>query len=511
MKVKTVKKVACKLATKLTRVTPSQKLPLTLMLSLLASFLISACAVGPNFTSPASPIAADAEKEYKYTAYPIAQKTVTTTDITAKWWTVFQSKELDQLLRLALENNPTLLAAQSALRAAQENYQAQVGTLYPNVAANLNTTRTATPTAAVSGGGNGSLYTLYNASIAVSYTLDIFGGNRRAIESLKAAVDYERFQVEATYLTLTANLVTTAIAEASLRAQLAAQEDILLFQTKQQEVIEAKFKLGAIKKIDVLNQRTLVAQTRALLPQLKKSLEQTRHQLAVYAGKLPSDKSLPTFDLNHLHLPSDVPLMIPSELIRKRPDILASEALLHQASAQIGVATANLYPSFTLIGSYGSAALQAGQLFKSTSELWSVAGNLVQPIFNGGALNAKRRAAIALYDQAYANYQLTVLHAFENMANALQALDLDTKRLTAQTDVLSAAQETLKVATEQYQLGAIDSLTLLDAKRTYQTARSSLIEAQAARYADTAALFQALGGGWWNRSESEGITVTTQQ
>jgi NodT family efflux transporter outer membrane factor (OMF) lipoprotein len=258
----------------------------------------------------------------------------------------------------------------------------------------------------------------------------------------------------------------------------------------------------------VLVQRTQVAQTRSTLPPLEKSLAQTRHQLSVYAGRLPGESGMPEFELDTLHLPSDLPLSLPSALVRQRPDIQASEALLHAASAQVGVATANLYPQITLSGSVGSAALQAGNLFGPGSGLWSIAAGLLQPIFNGGALTARRRAAIAAYDQAAAQYQATVLTAFQNVADALRALDADAASLKAQAEAESLARESLELATRQYQLGAVSYLALLDAQRSHQQSRIGLVQAQAARFADTAALFQALGGGWWNREPLADISGT---
>ena len=227
--------------------------------------------------------------------------------------------------------------------------------------------------------------------------------------------------------------------------------------------------------------------------------------MAVYAGWLPSQARLPEFELESLQLPQDLPVTLPSALVRQRPDIRASEALLHQASAQIGVATANLYPQITLSGSAGPVATRFADLFSGTGFLWSIGAGLVQPIFNGGALQARRRAAEAAYEQAAAQYQSTVLGAFQNVANALRALELDAEALRAQAETVSLSRESLDLITRQFQIGATSYLNLLDAQRTYQQSRVALAQAQAARYADTAALFQALGGGWWNRQSDAGV------
>jgi len=301
--------------------------------------------------------------------------------------------------------------------------------------------------------------------------------------------------------------VTTAIKQASLRAQLQATEAILQALTTQMDVIERQFAVGAIPKSSVLSQRTLVAQTRASLPGLRKAVELNRHQLAVYAGQLPSDAELPEFTLDSLKIPTELPVSIPSALVRQRPDIRANEALLHAASASVGVAVANQYPQFSLTGSYGSASTQANQLGASAMGLWSLAAGVTQPIFNAGALSAKKRAAVAAYDQVAAQYQATVLTAFQNVADSLRALEFDATTLKQQVEVEAVARESLELTEHQFAIGAVSSLALLDAKRVYQTARISLIVAQEARYADTAALFQAMGGGWWNRPALSDIST----
>lgn len=488
-----------------------------LYLSLAIGFLLSGCAVGPDFKTPDAPAAGD-----NYTPVPLplqtdaspgpaglAQHFAAGQDIPAQWWSLFQSVALDQLIRDALKRSPNMASAQASLRQAQENLRAQTGSLLlPSVSGQLGITREkASPLNAV---GNG-VFNLYNASVNVSYTLDVFGANRRQLEGLKATLDYQQFQVEATYLTLTSNLVTTAIQESSLRAQLQATHEILKAQEQQLDVIEKQFSFGAIPRSTILLQRNTVAQTRATIPPLEKNLALTRNQLAVYAGRLPSEPGLPEFDLASLKLPQDLPVSLPSALVRQRPDIRASESLLHQASAQVGVATANLYPQINLTGSYGPVATEFPKLFTSGAAIWSLAAGLTQPIFNGGALTAKRRAALAAYDVAAANYRGTVLTAFQNVADTLRALDSDASTLKQQAEVEALSRESLDLSTQQFKLGAISYLTLLDVQRTYQQARVGLVQAQAARYADSAALFQALGGGWWNRpalaAASKGVTL----
>ena len=477
-------------------------------LTLAVAMVVAGCSVGPNFQPPAPPAAAASASGY--TPTPVAAQTASApglggasqhlnfgSEIPALWWQLFKSDPLDQLIRAALERSPNLAAAQAALRNSQETLSAQTGALLaPAVTGQFAAERERNTS--LTGPGL-STYNLYNASVNVTYPLDVFGANRRTLEGLAATVDYQRYQVETTYLTLVSNVVTTAIREASLRAQVQATLDVLALQEKQLRVVDAQFNAGAIAKSAVLQQRTQIAQTRATLPALDKSLAQTRHQLSVLAGQLPSEAGLPEFQLESLQLPAELPVTLPSELVRQRPDIRASEALLHQASAAVGVAVANQYPQINLSGSLGSGATRIGDLFKSGTELWDIAGSLTQPIFNGGALSARKRAAEAAYDQAEANYRSIVLSAFQNVADALRAIDSDAVALSTQADAEALARDTLDLSTRQYQLGAISYLALLDVQRSYQQTRIALVQAQAARYADTAALFQALGGGWWNR------------
>jgi NodT family efflux transporter outer membrane factor (OMF) lipoprotein len=470
---------------------------------------LAGCAVGPEFKAPAAPeqpagsLYVPGQPVTQTVQSPGAagavQSLQTGRDIPAQWWSVFRSPALDQLIRRGLQNSPTLAAAQAALRQAQENTNALTGSLQsPAITGQLAASRQRA-SAASTGIPGGNLSNLYNASVNVSYTVDLFGANRRALEGQQAALEFQQYQLEAAWLALTANLVTTAIREASLRGQLQATRELLQAQQKQLSVIEAQLAAGAISRSPVLAQRNTVAQTSAAIAPLEKSLALTRHQLSVYAGELPSQPGLPEFTLEALELPQELPLTLPSELARQRPDIRASEALLHQASAQVGVATANLYPQINLSGSFGSAATRPGNLFGAGWGFWSLGAGLVEPIFNGGALDARRRAAQAAYEQAAAQYRATVLGAFQNVADSLRALELDASALKSQAEVEALAREALELSTRQYQLGGVSYLVLLDAQRSYQQARINLVAARAARYADTAALFQSLGGGWWNR------------
>lgn len=476
---------------------------------------LGGCALGPDFKAPAAPATAGDS----YTPTPLPQQTASAPgargaaqqfafgqEIPAQWWTLFRSPALDQLIRSALEQNPNMAAAEAALRQAQESYNAQAGNLvYPSVNAQLGAARQ--KTSAVTAGAAAGVYNVYNASVNVAYTPDVFGGTRRTLEGAQAAIDFQRFQVEATYLTLSANVVSTAIEEASLRAQLQATREVLAALTGQQNVIEKQFEYGAVPRTTLLTQRNQVAQINATIAPLEKALAAAQHRLSVLAGKLPGEPGMPQFTLESLALPEQLPVSLPSALVRQRPDIRASEEQLHQASAAIGVATAAQYPQFTLSGSYGSSATSFGKLFDAETTAWSLAAGIAQPIFNGGALSAQRRAAEAAYDAAAAQYRATVLTAFQNVADTLRALDADAAALKSQAEAEALAKETLDLAQQQYKLGGISYLSLLDAQRVYQQAHVLLVQAQAARYTDTAALFQALGGGWWNRAN--GVPAAT--
>ena len=483
-------------------------------LSVAVGLALSACAVGPDFHAPDAPKVADASHAYTPAPLPamaassaspayVPQHFVDGQDISATWWEAFQSPALNALVQSALAHSPTVTAAQATLRQAEENYRADYGSkVFPSVSGQLQAARQRYPIAQAEGIPAGYTANLFTAGLDLSYTLDVFGGNKRELESVRAAIDYQRFQVEATWLSLTSSVVTTAIQEASLRAQLQVTRDVVDNAGKSLKVIDAQVRLGALARGALLQQQTLIAQQQAQIPPLEKALAQTRHQLAVLAGRLPGDDGLPAFDIDSLTLPRELPLSVPSALVRQRPDIRASEAQLHEASAQIGVATAALYPNITLSGGVDRESFKIGRLFDTGTTGWSLVGGLVQPIFNGGALQARKRAAVAAYDAAQAQYQNTVLNAFLNVANTLRAVDTDADEVTATADAERLANEALRLVERQYQLGAVSYLASLDAQRTYLSTRVALVQARAARFTDTAALFQALGGGWWNAPDA---------
>jgi NodT family efflux transporter outer membrane factor (OMF) lipoprotein len=490
-------------------------------LGLAVALAVSSCAMGPNFREPEPPAIADASHPYSEVPLPaatasapgptgLAQSFATGQDIPAEWWQVFHSDALDQLIREALAHSPTLASAQAALRAAQENAAAQLGsTRFPSVSAQLGAERQRAASS-LQGVPAGTTFNVFTASLDVAYTVDVFGANQRELEALRAAVDYQQYQVEAAYVTLTANVVVAAVQEASLRAQLQATHEVVDAEHKSLDVIRRQVELGAAARGAILQQQTLVAQAEATIPALEKALWTTRHQLAALAGRLPGDGGLPTFDLAALQLPQTLPVTVPSQLVRQRPDIRASEALLHQASAQVGVAAAALYPQFSLSGSVDRESLKFDKLFSGATTGWTLVGGILQPIFNGGALRAKERAAYAAFDQAQWQYRLTVLVAFQNVADALRAVESDARALATQADAERLARESLDLVTRQYRLGAVSYLASLDAQRTWLQTRVALAQAQAARFSDTAALIEALGGGWWNAGEIPDISRVAQ-
>ncbi len=462
----------------------------------------SAC-VGPDFHRPAPP------NVERYTVEPLASTTVSTPgadgaaqrflaeqDVPKNWWTLFGSAQLDALVNEALAANPDVLSAQAALRQAMENAAAQRGSFFPTVQGsfdaqrNLNAVGVLAPT--LSSGT--PLFNLFTPQVTVSYVPDVFGANRRQVESLEAQAEASRFQLDATYLTLTANVVTTAIQEAGLRAQIAGTEHAIALERDALAVLERQLELGAIAEVDVFAQDAVLAQLQSTLPPLNKQLHQAGDSLAALTGHLPAEFKSHRFELDQLVLPLDLPLGVPSQLVERRPDVRAAEAELHAATAQVGVATANMLPQVVITGDLGSSATLMSDLFKSGTGFWGIGANATQTLFEGGTLLHRKRAAEAAMNQAAAMYRSTVLTAFQNVADALHALDTDADALNAASRAAEAAQKSLAVARRQLELGAVSYLALVSAEQTYQQSVVALAQARANRYADTAALFQALGG-----------------
>jgi NodT family efflux transporter outer membrane factor (OMF) lipoprotein len=484
----------------------------------LAAALLVACAVGPNFKPPAAPRNTGylpADPPEATASAPVAggeaQRFAAAQDIPGQWWTLFQSPEMNALLEEALKHNPTLEAAQAALRQANENLAAQRGAFFPSLTGTYQGQRADASLASFGLPGSGNyLYTLNSASVNVAYTLDVFGGIRRQVEALQAQADYERSSLEASYLALTANVVTAAVTEASLRAQVAATQEVARSQRAQLDITQRRVTAGGASRVDVLQQQATLQATLATLPALRTQLAQERDLLATYVGTLPASYTGGSFQLDALHLPQDLPVSVPSRLVEQRPDVREFSALLHEATAQVGVATANMLPQFSLTGSYGAASVKFSDLFSPSSAVWNLAGGITQPLFKGGQLLHQRRAAVAAAQQAAANYRATVLTAFQNVADSLLALQGDAEVLAAQAGAEQSAAESLRLVQAQYKAGGANYLQVLTAEQAYQNATLALVKARAQRFLDTAALFQALGGGWWNRSDTNAPVSAAQ-
>ncbi|HXI75594.1 MAG TPA: efflux transporter outer membrane subunit [Steroidobacteraceae bacterium] len=484
----------------------SRALPRFVSLIILAC---AGCAVGPDFKRPAAP---DVEE---YSAHPLsataaaanvaggeAQRFAKGQDISADWWTLYHSAPLNELIDHSLANNHDLKAAQAALSVARENVLAQRGGYYPSVTGSFSATRQRqSGQIAPALNSNAFLYNLFTPQVTVSYVPDVFGLNRRTVESLQAQEQGVRFQMAAAYTTLTANVVVTAIQVASLQMQIDATRQLVDINTNTVNILRYQFDKGYASRLDLAAQESQLAQVAATLPPLLKQLAQAEDLLAVLAGRFPNQAPEQKFDLSSLQLPQELPVSLPAELVTQRPDVLQAEANLHDASAKIGIATANRLPNIMLTANAGSAAAAMDQLFTTGTGFWGLGAEVTAPIFQGGTLLHQQRAAEAAYTQAAEQYRSTVLTAFQNVADTLTALEQDAEALKAAAAAADAAKITLDLAQRQLQAGYAGYLALLNAEQAYQQGRINLVLAQANRYADTAALFQALGGGWWHRPE----------
>jgi NodT family efflux transporter outer membrane factor (OMF) lipoprotein len=476
------------------------------------AFLLAGCAVGPDFQKPSAPDAQayDVGALAAQTAdVPVAgggaQRFENGADIPGDWWTLFQSPPLNALIERALKNNPDLAAARAARTVAPENTLAQRGAYFPAVDADISANRQKQPGSLAPVPSNNALeYSLFTPQLSVSYVPDVFGLNRRTVESLQAQAQAARFQLVAAHIALTANVVNAAVTEAALREQVKATQELVGIETQSVRILRYQFDKGYASRLDLAAQESQLAQTQSGLPPLRKQLEQQRHLIAVLAGEFPTQSHDVDFDLASLKLPQDLPLSLPSQLVEQRPDVRQAQANWHAASAQVGVAIASRLPQITLSANAGSTALQIADVFKAGTGFWSVGLDLAAPIFQGGKLLHAERAAKAQLVQAAAQYRSTVLTAFQNVADTLTALDEDAKALQAAAAAVEAAKVTLELAQRQTQSGYANQLSLLNAQQAWQQARIALIQAQANRYADTAALYLALGGGWWHDADLSG-------
>lgn len=464
--------------------------------------MLAACTVGPDFRVPdAPPVAGYLPAGTQRIA---GQGVVQGADIPARWWELFRSAHLSRLIEQGLAQNPDLAAAEAAVRVAQENAVAQSGALFPQIAGNWNSTRQKTPTEVLSSNAasGAAIYTLHTAQATVSFVPDVFGGTRRQIESAEAQADNQAFQREAVYLTLTANITLAAIQEASLRGQIEATRRAIDLQNQLLTIMKRQQAAGQIALPDVVAQETAVAQARLLLPPLERQLDQQRHMLAVLCGRFPSEDVAATFRIASFRLPRQVPLSLPANLVRQRPDIRAAEAAVRTANADVGVAIANRLPQITLSGNVGNVADTVSRLFTPGTGFWLAAGNALQPIFDGGTLRHRQAAAEEGLTQSMAQYRSTVLVAFQNVADVLSALQADARAVSAATAAEQSAQRSIELVRRQVEQGQVSLPSLLIAQQAYLQTSIARVQAEASRLADTAALLQALGGGWWNRQEA---------
>lgn len=489
--------------------TPFRRARVAGAMGLAASSLLTGCAVGPRFQKPVAPAVASYTRDSLPTTSSApnvvggeAQRFASGQDIPGEWWELFHSQPLNDLIQRSLQTNPTLKAAQAALAVAREDVMAQKGTYYPSVSGGFSAARQKTSNEISPTPNSGALYfDLYTPQVSVSFVPDVFGLNRRTVESLQAQAEQARFALMATDIALSANVVTAAIQEASLRAQIDATKQLVTINADMLHMLRTQLANGYVSELEVAAQESQLAQVTATLPPLLKQLAQQRDLLAALTGVFPSQGPAEQFELSTLQLPQELPLTIPSQLVAQRPDVRQAEEALHAASAQVGIAIANRLPNFSLTADAGTMALVFSKIFAGGAEFWTLAGSVTQPIFEGGTLLHRQRAAQAAYVEASEQYRGAVLTAFQNVADALTALEEDADALKAAAAAKDAAGTTLDLAKRQVQTGYASYLTLLTAEQTYQQAVINLVQAQANRYADTAALFQALGGGWWNRAD----------
>jgi NodT family efflux transporter outer membrane factor (OMF) lipoprotein len=485
------------------------KLCVTYLILLTASLLFAGCAVGPNFKKPTAPNVAGYLPTQPSTTTNVpnlsageAQQFVQNRDIAGDWWTLFHSAALNDLIERALKANPNLKAAQAALVVARENMLAQRGAYYPTVSGGFTASRQKT-SVLLSPVPNANVFnfSLYTPQVSVSFVPDVFGLNRRTVESLQAQEQQARFALAATHITLSSNVAAAAIQEASLRGQIDATRQLIAINTAMVQILREQYAQGYVAQLEVAAQESQLAQVTATLPPLQKQLAQQRDLLTELSGGFPSEELPAEFEFSSFQLPQELPMSLPSQLVQQRPDVLQAGENLHVASAQVGIAIANRLPSFNLTADAGSMALAFSQIFGAGTGFWDLAAGVTQPIFDAGTLRHRERAAQAGLTQAEEQYRSVVLTAFQNVADTLNALQQDGEALKAAAAAEEAAGITLTQTKNQVEAGYTSYLALLSAEQAYQQAAMALVQAQSNRYADTAALFQALGGGWWNRTE----------
>ena len=501
------------------------------LVALMFALMLSGCAVGPDFKKPEPPSATGYTPQSQNPETAAAsgksgdlQKYNASATIPFDWWTMFQSSQINSLIERAFKANPTIQSAQAALRRSQQNVIAQEGFFYPTLGVNYSPSRNKL------GGNNGGnalglqgngrniqtvsnpagpifvgpvYYNYHIAQLTVGYVPDVFGSNRRQIESLQAQLNAQRFQLEATYITLASNVVAAALQEASLRSQIDVMQKIINYHSENLELMRKQLKLGFIAKIDVASQESVKAQAEQALIPMKMHLEQTRDLIRALAGNLPNEDVPEKFELASLHLPQELPISLPSQLVEQRPDIRAAQEQLHSASAEVGVAVASRLPQFAITGAIGGMASTPSWMFQSGGPFFTLLGSISKTLFDGGTLKAKERAAREYLVQASADYRNVVITAFQNVADTLYAIQSDADFLKASVRSEQALKETAEITRKQYNLGYVGYQTVMAAEQNYQQSLINLIQAKTNCFGDAAALYQALGGGWWNRSKSQ--------
>jgi len=467
---------------------------------------LSGC-VGPNFVPPAAP-AVDGYLPGKLESANggpggpkvAGQHFVTGQDVAARWWAAFRSQPLNDLVRLSVNHSPTLQAAEAAIKIAKYNALAQRGGWLPQISGSSSSSQQLLTNAGTVFGDLGSVpqteYSLVTQSLSVTFVPDVWGANFRAVENLDAVTEQQLFQLEAAYLALAGNVVTAAIQEASLRGQLEATKRVIAIERHLLDILKRQFDAGQAAQADVLAQEAALAAVEQLLPPLEKQLAQQRNLLTALAGQLPSDEVMQKFDLAHLKLPTNLPISLPGKLVDQRPDVRAAEANMHSASALIGVAIAARLPNIQLTANGGTSGYNFAQSFAPGTGFYTVAAGVTAPIFDGFTLYNKQKAAEVALDQAEAQYRSTVITAFQNVADALRALQADARAMKAAVHAEETAKASLDIVEKQLNAGQVNQLQVLNAQQTYLNAVITRVLAEANRLSDTAALFTALGGGW---------------
>jgi len=464
--------------------------------------MFSGCAVGPNFVRPPPPdtdrYTHELQSESTIVADDQGQHFISSNTLIADWWKLFKSPKLDAVVYKAIANNPTLQASEASLRQSQDNMRAGYGVFFPQIQAGAGTSRQRASSVGQGSSAGSKIFNLITLSTSVSYALDVFGGARRSVESLRAQAESQRYENVASYLMLSANVVNTSIAKAAYSTEICTTSELIKLEKEQLRLTQAQVRAGTTSYSAVLSIQSLIAAAQASLAPLKQNLSQADHLLATLEGEFTSKANLPDIDLTGLSLPTDLPVSLPSDLVNQRPDILAAEAQMHVASAKIGVATALMFPSFSLNGTFGTSGTNFGNLTAASGRFWSIGPVATIPFFQGTTLWFGRRAAIDAYQQSRANYRQTVLNALSQVADSLKALEHDAEALQAQVEAKNASEEELKLLQANYRAGVVNYLAVLTADVQFHQTSIAFLQAKAQRYQDTVALFVALGGGWWN-------------